>query len=269
MSEIATLSPSNILDKIAKFFRVMAREGVDLKHYQLPIDDKTARRNLAEYLNLGCPEIKDGQIVVAPYNNYAFTRTILGKDFIEPKEIAQARKLVYSDALLRYFAETLPSEEVLQWLHENGFTLIAGPPNPMSFLEICELKNQLFCSEPGNYYANFSREDKVHPEWLMLRKGIVPKSTGKTLYEQEKLLTEVEYVPNASETMWGETTYKEVRNAWLFSNIYARTSSVDSASFRIRVGDLAGGGVCVDDDWVGRCDDFLGLASARKRNLNP
>ena len=270
MNEIATLNPSDVLDKTAKFFRVMEKAGVGWERYQLPINNKTARRNLAEYLNLGCPKIKDGQALVIPANDYDLARTILGKDFITPEDIAVARGLTYSEEQLQYFAETLPSEEVLQWLRENGFVLVAGTPNPMSLLEVRNLNAQLFYSKEGGWYAEqkqkFSRDDKVVSEWLMLRKGIVPKSTSKTWDEQQKLLTEVEYVPNAPETTWGETTYKKVRNTWLFSNIYARTSSVVSVGYRVYVGYSANGGVLVNGYWDDDRYDFLGLASARKRN---
>ena len=55
MATIATLSDA--LDTAAKFFRVMEKEGVERPHYQHPIDSKTARRNLAEFLKEGCPDI--------------------------------------------------------------------------------------------------------------------------------------------------------------------------------------------------------------------
>jgi len=205
--------------------------------------------------------------------NYDDARAILGNDFITPEEIAVARKLTYGDDLFRHFAETLPSEEVFQWLRDNGFVLIAGTPSPMSLLEVRNLNAQLFYTTEGGWYAEpkqkFSRDDKVIAEWLMLRKGIVSNSTGKTWDEQQGLLTEAEYVPNAPETTWGETTYKEVRNAWLFPNIYARTSSVDSDGNRVRVGYSADGGVVVSYHWVDGRSGCLGLVSARKRNLNP
>lgn len=205
--------------------------------------------------------------------SYNDVRAILGNDFISPEEIAEVRKLTYGDDLLRHFAETLPSEEVLQWLRDNGFVLIAGTPSPMSLLEARNLNVQLFYTKSGGWYEEpkqkFSRDDKVTAEWLMLRKGIVPNSTRKTWDEQQELLSEVEYVPNAPEATWGITTFKEVRNVWLLPDIYARTSSVDSDGYRVRVGGSAGGGVRVVSYWGVDRDGRLGLASARKRNLKP
>lgn len=271
MDIIAPLNLSNALDFVAKFHRVMEKAGVDLSKFQLPINNRTARRNLAEYLNMGCPKVKGN--LVMPANSYDLVRNILGKDFISPEEIAIARKLTYDDDVLRHFAETLPSEEVLQWLRDNGFTLIAGPPSPMSLLEVRNLNAQLFYTKSGGWYEKpkeeFSRNDKVVTEWLMLRKGIVPNSTSKTWEERQGLLTDVEYVPNVAEMTWGETTYKEVRKTWLFPNIYARTSSVGSDGYRVYVGYSADGGVGVGSVWDDRRNGLLGLASARKRILNP
>ena len=110
----------------------------------------------------------------------------------------------------------------------------------------------------------FSRDDKVIAEWVMLRKEPVKNSTNKTWGEQQGLLSNVERVPNASEVMWGITTYKEVRDILLFPNIYVRTSSVDAGGYHVYVGYSADGGVNVNYYW----DDFrrssVGLASARK-----
>jgi len=240
--------------------------------FQFPIDNKIARRNLREYLLMGCPKVKtDGQIVITSVNGYNLARTILSKDFIAPEEIAIARKLIYSDKVLRHFAETLPSKEALQWLRDNGFTLIAGTPSPLSLLEIRRINPRLFYSKSGGWYAEekqkFSRNDKVTAEWLMLRKSIVPNSTKMIWGGQQKLLTKVEYVPNVAEAAWGETTYKEVRGAWLFPNIYARTSSVFSNGCCVSFGDSSLDGVHVSNYWDDVRDDNLGLASARKRNL--
>ena len=127
----------------------------------------------------------------------ALARTILGADFIQPEEVSESRKLTYSSKLLKHFTETFPSEEILQWLCKNGFILIAGPFIPMSLLEVREINTQLFFAKSGGWYEeqkeNFSRNDKVMAEWLMLRKGVIRNSVGgKTWKEQQKFLAEME-----------------------------------------------------------------------------
>ncbi|MFA6284953.1 MAG: hypothetical protein WC643_00265 [Parcubacteria group bacterium] len=268
MDTIAPLNVSDALDFVAKFHRVMEKAGVDRSKFQLPINNRTARRNLAEYLNMGCPKVKGGLVI--PANDYDLARTILGKDFITPEEIAAARGLTYSEEQLRHFADTLPSEEVLQWLRDNGCMLVAGPPSPMSLLEVRSLKKKLFYSETGGWYADesqkFSREDKVGSEWLMLRKTPVANSTSKMWSEQQELISEVEYVPNVAEATWGLTTYKEVRGEYLLPSIYVRTSSVDRGGDRVGVGSFGSDGPVVDSYSDAYRNGGLGVSSARKRN---
>lgn len=172
--------------------------------------------------------------------NYDLASTILGEDLISPEEIMKVRKLTYGDDLLQQFIKTLPNKEVLLWLRDNGFILVAGAPSPLSLLEIRNLNNRLFYCKSKGWYAEewrgFSRDDKVISEWLMLRKNVVPNS--KRIYwdrdkhwaKQQKLLSEAEYIPNVAEMAWAITTYKTVRGIWLFPYIFAITSSIFSMS---------------------------------------
>src|SRR3989338_10917175 len=135
--------------------------------------------------------------------DYALAKQILGDDFITPEEIAKARGVVYSPEQIESLGNTIPPEDTLRWCRDNGFMLVAGPPRPMSLLEIRDLKNEYLYSKTGGWYSNdkekFSRDDKATTKWLKLRKGPVPNSTSKNWSEQQSLLSEVEYVPNAAE----------------------------------------------------------------------
>lgn len=86
--------------------------------------------------------------------DYDLARSILGQDFISPKEIAKARNVTYSDEQLAQAAATLPSQEVPQWFRDHNFFLIAGPPSEKSLLEVRELKSERFYSPTGGWYAN-------------------------------------------------------------------------------------------------------------------
>lgn len=206
-------------------------------------------------------------------SGYELARKILGKDFISPEEIVEARKITYGDEALAHFAETFPLEEVLWWLRDNGFALVAGTPSSMSLLEIRNLNAQLFFSKEGGWYAEdkqeFSRNDKVNAEWLMFRKTIVPNSTSKMWGEQQGLLSKVECVPNTPELAWGITTYKIVRHIYLLPDVYARTSSLDSDGRHVFMGYFDSDGLSVYYRWDDYRYDYLGLSSARKsENLN-
>jgi hypothetical protein len=54
-------------------------------------------------------------------------------------------------------------------------------------------------------------------QWLKLRKGPFPGSTGKSWH-----------VPNDADVEWGITAYKAVRGIYLFPNVLVRTTSRDA-----------------------------------------
>lgn len=235
------------------------------------LKDERLRRRVEAYIRAGCPNIT-GLPKPLPKSGYVRAKAILGKKFIPPEEVAFARSLTYDDDTLRNFYKTIPCEEVLQWLHENDFILIAGPPEAMSLLDIQSLNTKLFNSELKLWYAqtdhNFSRDEKVTPEWLMLRRGSVPKSKSKKYKAQCLLLSNEEVVPYAVQVAWVATTYYEVRGKWILSDFYVRTASMDAAGIRIVVGLTTNDGIVVND----YCDDdhcnALGITSARKSGVN-
>ena len=165
---------------------------------------------------------------------YDLARTILGDDFISPEEIQEGSyytRLKYGDEMLQYFTDTLPCEDALEWLRDNNYVLIAGPPSSMSILDVRGLHNRLFYSYYRAWYdecewASSEWQKEAKPEWLMVRKGAVPDSVDKPLKEQVKLLLKGEHVPSVVEVAWCESRYKEIRGKWLFGLIEVRTSTL-------------------------------------------
>jgi len=199
--------------------------------------------------------------------DYELVRTILGKDFISPEEIMKSRKGVnYTEEQLAQFGETVPAQEILERCRDNNIMLVAGPNRPMSLLEIRTMKNGYFYSKDGGRYAdqNFSQKDKVEIKWYMIRKNPVPESTSRNWEEQQILISDVETVPNSAEFTWAITTYKAVRDVYLFGGIYVRTSSLDSDGSHVIVGRFDDEGLVVSDYWDSRRDSLLGLSVARK-----
>lgn len=203
----------------------------------------------------------------AKVSDYDLARTILGKDFISPEEVAKSRKgVVYTDDQLAQFGDTMPSQEVLEWCRDNSYMVVAGPNRPMSLLEVRGLKKDHFYSKEGGWYAEqaFAQNDKVDTRWIMLRKEPVPQSTSKNWSEQQALLSDNEVTPNAAEVVWCVTTYKVVRNTYLLRNIYVRTSSLDSDGLRVDVGDFDAGGLGVNRYWDDVRGGGLGVSAGRK-----
>jgi hypothetical protein len=198
--------------------------------------------------------------------DYTLAQTILGKDFITPEEVAKSRGITYTEDQMAKFGDTLPSQEVLVWCRDNGYMVVAGPNKPMSLLEVCEMRSGYFYSKSGGWYSDqkFVRNDKADTRWIMVRKEPVPESTSKTWNEQQALLSDVEITPNAAEFVWAVTTYKAVRDVYLFGGIYTRTSSLDSGGGRVIVGGFDDEGLNVIC-WHGDRRSFgFGVSSARK-----
>ncbi|USN94940.1 MAG: hypothetical protein H6791_00735 [Candidatus Nomurabacteria bacterium] len=257
---------------MAKLIRLTEKEGIDWSHWQHPTNNPVARRNLAEYLRRGCPKLGDnGEVIQTCFpEGHELALLILGDDYISAQEVATAYGVSYTDEQLEHFADTLPGMEAILWLRANGYMLIAEPPTEMNLLEVRELENKLFSFKTKGWYAEdkqkFSREDKVSAgEWLAIRKEAVPNSFSKTWSEQQDLLSEDEYVPNAVEVSYAVTAYYKVRGIYLLrSNKYVRTSSVSTYSDRVDVGRFDRDGLNIRYYWEGSHLGNLGISSARK-----
>lgn len=175
--------------------------------------------------------------------------------------------IVYTDEQLSQFGDTVPSQEALEWCRDNGYILIAGPNRPMSLLEVRSLKKDYFYSKEGGWYFEqaVAQNDKAETRWIMLRKEPVPQSTSKNWNEQQALLSEDEVTPNVAEVAWCVTTYKAVRNTYLLSSVYVRTSSLDSDGDRVFVGSFGAKGLSVYSYWGGYRRGYLGVSAARKQ----
>ncbi len=198
--------------------------------------------------------------------DYSYARNIFGDDFISPEEVAKKRpRAVYTEKQFAQFSRTLPSEEVLQWGKDNGCMLVAGPPKDMSFKEVYNLK-------PGYFSLNYNifdvknslpQNDEVKPRWIMIRKKPITDSTRKNWYQQQKLVSNLEIVPNTTEVVWAITTYKEVRDIYLLKG-YVRTSSINGNVDHGSVGGFNSEGLRIRNFSDEDTDGDLGLLTERK-----
>lgn len=215
-------------------------------------------------------DTQNGQIVTKLTNNpkYKLAYAILGKDFISPEDVMNSRKgITYTEEQLTNFSETIPAQQIIKWCRDNNYMLVAGPNIPMSLLDIRDLKSDYFYIREYGWYASnkkFSQNDKVETVWCMVRKDVVPKSISKNWEEQQSLISDVEIIPNAAEFIWVITTYKAVRDIYLFGGIYARTSSLDSDEYYVYIGCFGDEGLAVSYYWYDTSNCILGLSVARK-----
>lgn len=204
------------------------------------------------------------------YKSEPEVRSILGGDFITPAEISANLKFSYSFDELITFHETFPSLKTLYFLRLNNFALIACPPVETSLLEIRERSTQLFRRKSGGWFSKedelFSRNDKVCPGWLMIRKKLIADSVGRTWKEQRRLVPRGESAPNAAEKAWSILSFLRVRNILLFPDFSTRTSSVDAEENHVVLGRSAFGGVNVYSCWNENCYDYVGITSVLRQD---
>jgi len=260
------------LDTVAKFHRLLAKEGVESDHINVPNNSMVKRRNLADYLKMGCPKVnRNGEVVTNQLpKGHELARLILGDDYITPEEVATAYGVSYTEEQIGHFADTLPSLERITWYKANNFMLVPGFIRDLNLLQVRELDNKVFYSKTEGWYAKdkekFATDDKVKAgEWLAIRKEAVPNSFNKTWAEQQDLITEVEHVPNAPEVSYAVTAYFKVRGIYLLRGKYVRTSSVSADGDHVNLGYLDEDGLYVHNRyWDGYRHDGFGVASARK-----
>jgi hypothetical protein len=170
-------------------------------------------------------------------SDYRLAREILGKGFISPEEIMRTyRNVVYTDDQLVQFSDTVPSHETIEWCRDNNYVLVAGPPRPASFSEVCNPKAldrfhmKKGCLDNEWYEDDFYPDHKVYTRWIMLRKEPIPGSINEDWKRQKAMLSESETVPNIAEVAWCVSIYEAVRSIRLLrQGIQARTSSFEYA----------------------------------------
>lgn len=257
-NRVAQMKPSDFsLGQMYEFAAEFGRQGGNPDLLQSLIENK-ARMVSVVALSRG-DDLPKG---------YALAKMILGDDFISPEEVSSVYGFSYSEDQLAQFASTLPDEKTIQWLHTNGYMLVAGPATDQNLPGVRDLDNQLFYSKTEGWYAEdkhtFSRTDMVRGgQWLMLKKGDVPNSRSKNRNEQSKLVISPEHVPNAAEVSYGVIVYCKVRGVYLLPDFYVRTSSVDADGRRVSVGYFGGQGLFVVYFWDDDRIDDLGVSSAR------
>jgi len=204
---------------------------------------------------------------------YREVRGVLGENFVSPEDIGRAKGINYGRKLLKQLAETLPPEDVLQWLRENEYVLVAGSPLPMSSsgvqqtfglpVRLVRIGKLTFSQENEIASALRGIQDRISAGWLMFRKVPCLDSVHKVLEDQRSLLSQVEYVPNLAEAMWCIAACKAVHNIKLFPHILVRTASTLNGN-SLHIGEVTDDGAVVGSSWRTFKSIVLGIASARK-----
>ncbi len=166
---------------------------------------------------------------------------ILGADFVTCEEIMAVSKISYTQDQILALAESLPPVDTLRWCRENDYALIPAPPTAMSLIDLWKIKFICLTTNNGAWYyfdRPLCREEKTGSGWLMIKKTPVLSSESKTWDDQNRLLSEVEVVPNTVELSWLIFTYLKVRDIRLFEDGFVRTSSSPSEGSHTETGEF-------------------------------
>lgn len=270
------LTPSSVLLVLGKLLRLLEKGGVDWDDIRHPIDSMTARRNLAEFLKLGCPRFRTGDedevasTVSVLLTSYDQGRRILGKDLILPAEISQARGLPYTNDQLGILSQTFPSENILVDLSHNNMVLVAPPPMLANVFSVRLLEPKLFLAKSGGcwYSLNmerraFSEKERIPFGWLAIQKYPLPNLVNLPWVDQEAMIEKIGLrIPTVVEVAWVVTTVFKVLGVRILDRVCVRTSSVISEGKRAHV-IFRHDGFYIDC-WHDGAIDNLGVSAAWK-----
>lgn len=242
-------SGMSALTTVASFFSRLQRAETSLSG---PMEDEVQFNNLVEFLRLGCPKIISSEPgKTSTPRNYQLARNILGDDFISPVQTVEAHGYTYTRDQLANFIASMPSKAELIWLRDNNYMLVAGPPVSLNLREIASVNIHLFTKREDPWFIQrpfgFSHHDMIRGgRWLKLRKDEAPDTKSKDSNDQFRLLSEIEYVPNAAEVCYGLVTFSKVRGVRLFGDIRVRSSSIYDHSHMVRIGPFTENGIVID-----------------------
>lgn len=275
MSNIAPLTEvSRNVDTVAKFVRVIAKEGVTMEQLNLPINNLSARRNLTAFLVAGCPEVVLPRVVDTPEPEdksltslnpqWLRAREIMGKNFFGVEEAIKHFGVNPTKQQLAYLAEIPFTEEVLRACKD---THVLVAVFTMSILDIRgKVERKLFYSHDNAWYNKEAfAKNKGEVGWQLVRKTPIADSTNKTWNEQQALLENVEETPKAQVMVYTTIGHFLATGERLFENVYIRCSDFILDLYYPHVGGFGAEGLGLGSWDAVRRDGNIGLSAARKQ----
>jgi hypothetical protein len=242
------------LGKATSGFTKLLRElGADGKQVVEKLDDDPAyARRIARFMQAGGYN---------PSTDQKRAREIMGENYLGPEDVMKHFNVSFTDIELAQLREIPFTESTLEACKKTHI-LFAG--YPLSILEIRGKAKNLFYDQDWYDNENFAKKEKVNLQWHLIRKDEMPSSTSKTWQQQQSLLTANEITPRACEVIYMVMLDCLVTGKRLLAIMYVRCSDLASDGHRVIVGLFDSGGLHVDDYSDDGCNDYLGLAAARK-----
>jgi hypothetical protein len=209
--------------------------------------------NMAQFAIRGGPQ---------PTMGVQRAREIMGANVFGVEEGTQHMNVKFRRFELAGFAEVPWADEELEEVKETH-VLVAVPSISIATMRENITKKNVYRADSTWHLKQPFAVRLGLPDWRLVRKAAVPNSTSKLWDEQRKLLWANDDVPSSRVlcyTMGGR--YLQTGEK-LFSDVWVRTSDVDSDGVRVRVV-FGADGVGVGRGWDGIRSGGIAVASARK-----
>lgn len=191
-------------------------------------------------------------------------REIMGANFFGVEEGMRYMNATFTSFERAGFAEVPATDEELEEMRDTHIVVAAPSISIIGMRE--RVKKQGVYRKDNTWHLEQAFAARLGvPRYHFIRKTHVANSTSKTWDEQQPLLSANEEVPSARVLCYAMGGIYCATGEKLFSDVWVRTSDVDSDGYHVSVRFLSGG-VYVYYYWDSSRHGFLGLASARKSN---
>ncbi len=201
---------------------------------------------------------------------YKVATSILGADFITPKQVSKCLGLVYTQEQEESLLLSMPDRALLKSLKMYNFYLAPTPNKELNFFGVNNLNNSGFI-ECGFINGDFANNDIIMPcQWMALYKGAFPGSSNKS-WDKQKITGDA-YIPNATELSYLLQVYASVRCIHILKDDEGlRTSSVDEDKNHVCVAHPVGCKPKISVVWKDYPIENIGVSCVFKftRNFQP
>ena len=197
-----------------------------------------------------------------PSMSVARAREIMGTNVFGVEEGMRHMNVKFRRFELAGFAEVPATDEELEEAKETHI-LTAVPSISIVTVRKNVTKKNVYREDNTWHLEQAFAARLGMPGWRLVRKTAVANSTSKTWGEQQPLLGLNDEVPSSRVLCYAMAGHFLATDKKLFSDVWVRTSDVDSDNLRVDV-KFCSGGVSVDSGSEGDHGDYVGLASVRK-----
>ncbi|OGY15819.1 MAG: hypothetical protein A3H88_03870 [Candidatus Blackburnbacteria bacterium RIFCSPLOWO2_02_FULL_44_9] len=276
---IANQSPSQVLGRVAEWYRRMEQAGLLLDDLQACINDAGLRRRLVHFWQTGGQQTTQ----VEEPEAHRLARGVMSKNFFGIPEWATHYDVSFSEAQLAQVVGFPWSVDALNGpcpfvegrrIKDTHFAFLGLDTlggNPLTLWQLNELHRKgqpKFYSGSGAWYESqpFAIDTACQFRWYLLLKEIVPGSENKGQKAQEQMLPPEYEIPTGVEESAKNLFYYQQTKRYPNQLRYARVRDMTSLGNCVLVGCFGGPGRDVYG-WPDRPRPDVGVSASRKSGV--